>query len=512
MTEIKKTVTTMDDVQNYIKDNQKKFLGQLFELIKIKSITSGNDHSINVMRKCAEKLKTTLTEAGANKAELIEIDEKTPPLVYAERIINEKYPTVLVYGHYDVMPVAPLDEWHTPKNPETGEIDPFYPVIMENLSSEVVDISDLSDEVIEKCRIWARGADDDKGQSFMQIAAFEAMCKQGYLDAIGCNVKFILEGQEEIGSAGLTHWCNLERERMEQEKISSKIKSDVIIVSDTSLLGMNTPSLTCGLRGLAYVQVKVTGPNRDLHSGLFGGAVANPINVLCKMIGSLIDENGRITIPGFYDWVFEHSFEDRDKINSAPFDERKFAEGIGCNSLTGEVGYTTLERKGIRPTLDVCGIWGGYIEEGTKTVLPSTAQAKISMRLVEGQDYKDISEKIKRHLIAIAPPTVKVEVDIAHGGHHYCANTSSVAYKAAEKALEENFNSDRTIPYYSGGSIPIISALEKVAEAPAILMGFGLDSDAIHSPNENYPLKNFFLGIQTIPCFYRNFINDYIAD
>ena len=530
----------MKNVQNFLKDkeNQKKFLQDLFELIKIPSITTSakNDYESENMTRCAEKLKTYLESAGASASLIFYKD--FPPFVYAEKIFSDKLPTVLVYGHYDVMPVSEQlekKEWKTPPNPD-GQIDPFYPVIMETLDSEVIDISELSDEVIEKCKIWARSADDDKGQSFMHIAALKAMSETNFLHD-KCNIKFLLEGQEESGSEGLTEWC-------ETSEAKDKLKADVILVSDTSLLGMDSPSLTCGLRGVLSTFVTVSGPKSDLHSGLFGGVVANPINTLCKIIGSLVDEYGRITIPGFYNGIIDHTFTARDQINSAPFSEYEFRMSVYCDKyknvaencvyadtnihdkkencqkckhfnskinkiLTGEVGYSVLERKGTRPTLDVCYINGG----ANSNIIPKEAKAKISMRLVNGQSYQEIAELFKKHIESIAPPTVNVEVEIQNGGLNYSAQRESKAYKAAEKALKTTFNKPEDsliIPYYSGGSIPIIAILEKTCgtNTPAVLMGFGLDSDTIHGPNENYPLKNFFLGMQTIPYFYEYFCSE----
>lgn len=451
----------MNKVTQYIESNQQRFLDKLFELLRIPSISADSTHKPDMVR-CAELLKKTLLEAGADKAEIY--PTAGPSIVYAEKIVDPAAPTVLVYGHYDVMPVDPIELWNT---------DPFEPVIKDG-------------------RIWGRGADDDKGQLYMHVAAFEAMVKT---DSLKCNVKFMLEGEEEIGSKQLTTWCAAHKELL---------KADIILVSDTSLLGADTPSITCGLRGLAYVEVEVTGPNRDLHSGLYGGAVPNPINVLSKMIGSLVDDNGRITIPGFYDGVYEHSFAARDEINSAPFCDKKYAESIGCSALTGEVGYSTMERKGIRPTMDVCGIWGGYTGEGSKTVIPSVATAKISMRLVAGQDFNDITEKFTKHFLAIAPVSVKVKITPSHGGYPYIAPINTPAYAAASAAMEQSFGK-KPLPFYSGGSIPIISTFERELGTKSILMGFGLDTDAIHSPNENYRLENFYKGINTIPLFYDNF-------
>lgn len=451
----------MNPVNQYIEANRERFLEELFEVLRIPSISADSAYKPQ-MAICADWLKEALLKAGVDRAEIY--PTAGPSIVYAEKFVSADAPTVLVYGHYDVMPVDPIELWNT---------DPFEPVIKDG-------------------KIWGRGADDDKGQAFMHVKAFEAMVKTGTLK---CNVKFMIEGEEEIGSKQLTTWIADHKELL---------KADVILVSDTSLLGIDTPSITCGLRGLAFVEAEITGPCRDLHSGLYGGAVPNPINVLSKMIGSLVDDSGRITIPGFYDGVVDHSFAARDKINSAPFCDKRFADSIGCKALTGEIGYSTMERKGTRPTMDVCGIWGGYIGEGAKTVIPSKATAKISMRLVAGQDFNDITEKFTRHFTAIAPPSVQVKITPSHGGYPYIASIDSPAYRAAEEAMAESFGKE-PLPFFSGGSIPIISAFERVLGIKSILMGFGLDTDAIHSPNENFPLENFYKGITTIPMFYEKF-------
>lgn len=451
----------MNKVNQYIEQNRDKFLEKLFEIIRIPSISSISSHRAD-MDRCAEELKKALLEAGVDVAEIYPTEGSS--IVFAQKIVDPAAPTILVYGHYDVMPVDPIELWHT---------DPFEPVIKDG-------------------KIWARGADDNKGQAFIHLAAFEAMHKTGKLK---CNMKFMLEGEEEIGSKHLTTWCAEHKELLQ---------ADIILVSDTSLIGMETPSITCGLRGLSYVEVEVTGPNRDLHSGLYGGAVPNPINILSKMIGSLVDDNGRITIEGFYDGVYEHSEQARREINSAPFSDQRFADSIGCSALTGEAGYSTMERKGTRPTMDVCGIWGGYTGEGAKTVIPSTATAKISMRLVAGQDFNDITEKFTKHFKAIAPESVSIKITPSHGGYPYIAPTDTPTYEAAAAAMEQTFGK-RPIPFYSGGSIPIISTFERVLGIKSLLMGFGLDTDAIHSPNENFPLENLFRGIHTATIFYDKF-------
>lgn len=451
----------MEHIKNYVEANKQRFLDELFGLIRIPSISSISDHKPD-MEKAAQYWRASILAAGADKAEVMPSDGN--PVVYGEKIIDPKLPTVLVYGHYDVMPVDPIEKWNT---------QPFEPVVKDG-------------------KIWARGADDDKGQAFMHAKAFELMVKTNTLP---CNVKFMIEGEEEIGSPSLGKWCETHKEML---------KADIILVSDTGMLSLDMPSITTGLRGLAYWQVEVTGPNRDLHSGIFGGAVANPINVLAKMIASMTDENGRVTMPGFYDDVVEVSKEERAMLAKAPFDENRYKESLNVVELFGEKGYTTTERTGIRPSFDVCGIWGGYTGEGAKTVLPSKAFAKISSRLVPNQDHEKIAEMFKNYFESIAPATVKVEVTSLHGGQGYGCPIDFPAYQAAEKAYIESFGI-RPVPVRSGGSIPIISTFEHVLGIKSILMGFGLESDAIHSPNENFPLVNFYKGIETIPLFYKHF-------
>ncbi len=451
----------MEIIHNYIESNKDRFLEELFELIRIPSISSVKSHKPD-MYKAAEFWKKLLLEAGADKAEVFETEGN--PVTYAEKIIDASLPTVLVYGHMDVMPVDPIEKWISP---------PFEPEVRDG-------------------KIWGRGADDDKGQGMMHAKAFELMVKTKTLP---CNVKFMIEGEEEIGSPNLGKWC---------EKNKEMLKSDVILVSDTSMIAADIPSITTGLRGLAYWQVEVTGPNRDLHSGLFGGAVANPINVLCSMIDQMVDENGKVTIPGFYDDVQEVSREERDLLAKAPFNENEYKKAIDVEELAGEKGYSPTERTGIRPSFDVCGIWGGYTGEGAKTVLPSKAYAKISSRLVPDQDHNKISGLFKEHFESIAPKSVKVEVTSLHGGQGYVCPIDITAYKAAEKAYTDVYGK-RPVPVRSGGSIPIISTFEEVLGVKSVLMGFGLESDAIHSPNENYPLEQFFNGIETIPLFYKYF-------
>ncbi len=451
----------MGYIDSYINQNKDRFLEELFNLIRIPSISSIQAHKPDMYR-AAEYWKKILLDSGAEKAGIHETEGN--PVVYAERIIDPKLPSILVYAHMDVMPVDPIEKWTS---------DPFEPEIREG-------------------KIWARGADDDKGQSMMHAKAFELMVKTGTLP---CNVKFMIEGEEEIGSPNLGKWCKENKEML---------KADVILVSDTSMISPGIPSITTGLRGLSYWQVEVTGPSRDLHSGLFGGAVANPVNVLCSMIDKMVDGKGRITIPGFYDDVIEVSAEERELLGRAPFDEINYMKALNLQELAGEEGYTTTERTGIRPSFDVCGIWGGYTGEGAKTVLPSKAFAKISSRLVPNQDHHKIAALFKNHFESIAPNTVKVEVTSLHGGQGYVCPIDFPAYKAAEKAYTEVYGK-RPVPVRSGGSIPIISTFEEVLGIKSVLMGFGLESDAIHSPNENFPLEQFFNGIRTIPLFYRYF-------
>lgn len=451
----------MEQIKKYVADNQARFLEELFGLLRIPSISSESAHKPDMIR-AAEYWRDAVLKAGADRAEIMPTDGN--PVMYAEKIIDPKLPTILVYGHYDVMPVDPIEEWRT---------KPFEPVIKDG-------------------KIWARGADDDKGQAFMHAKAFELMVKTGTLP---CNVKFMIEGEEEIGSGSLTKWLDTHKEL---------VKADVILVSDTGMLAEDVPSVTIGLRGLCYVEVEVTGPNRDLHSGLYGGAVANPINVLAKMIGQLIDEQGHITIPGFYDDVQEVSKADRDAMARAPFNLDEYKKALDIAEVQGEAGYTTMERTGIRPTCDVNGIWGGYTGEGAKTVIPSKATAKISMRLVPNQDYHKIGQLFEKYFKSLAPKGVKVKVTMHHGGTGYVAPTDTVAYKAAHRAVAEMLGKE-PVPFRSGGSIPIISTFEEKLGIKSILLGFGLESDAIHSPNENYPVEQYLRGIRTIPLFYRYF-------
>lgn len=451
----------MSKVKSYINENKDRFLEELFELIRIPSISSQSKHKDDMVR-VAEKWKDILLNAGVDKAEIMPTEGH--PVVYAEKIVSKEADTVLVYGHADVMPPDPVNEWKS---------DPFEPVVRDG-------------------KIYARGADDNKGQSFIHVKAFEYLVKN---DLLKVNVKFLIEGEEEIGSPSLGAFCENNKELL---------KADIILVSDTSMIDEDTPSITTGLRGIAYWEVEVTGPNVDLHSGLFGGAVANPIEELSKMIAGLIDENGKVTVPGFYDDVEEVSREERDKLGAAPFDEEKYKKSIGVKALKGEKGYSTIERTGIRPAMDLCGIWGGYIDEGAKTVLPSKAYAKVSARLVPNQDNKKITKQFKEYFENIAPKSITVKVTPMHGGQAYVCPMDIHAYKAAEKAYEKVYGK-MPIPFRSGGSIPIISDFERILGIKSILMGFGLESDAIHSPNENFPLKQLFNGIETVIEFYKNY-------
>jgi len=451
----------MEYVKKYIEENKDRFLDELFGLIRIPSISSESDHKDDML-KAAEYWKSSILEAGADKAEIYPTDGN--PVVYGEKIIDPSVPTVLVYGHYDVMPVDPIDLWKSP---------PFEPEIRDG-------------------KIFARGADDDKGQAFMHAKAFELMVKTNTLP---CNVKFMIEGEEEVGSPNLGAFCEQNKELL---------KADVILVSDTGMIAPDIPSITTGLRGLSYMEVEVTGPNKDLHSGLFGGAVANPINILTKMITSLMDDDNKITIPGFYDDVEVISHEERTEMAKAPFDLDEYKKALDIDEVCGEKGYSSNERTGIRPSLDVNGIWGGYTGEGAKTVIASKAYAKISMRLVPNQDNIKISKLFEDHFKAIAPPYVKVKVSALHGGQGYVSPTDMVAYKAAEIAYTDVY-SRKPVPVRSGGSIPIIATFEEKLGLKSILMGFGLESDAIHSPNENYPLEQFYNGIETITHFYKNY-------
>lgn len=450
-----------DQILEYIESNKDRFLEELFELLRIPSVSADPAFKDDVQR-CAEAVKESLINAGADTAEV----HRTAghPIVYGEKIIDPSKPTVLVYGHYDVQPADPVDLWDSP---------PFEPVVKDG-------------------KIYARGACDDKGQMYMHVKAFEIMEQQGTLP---CNVKFMIEGEEEVGSSNLGIWVKENKE---------KLAADVILISDTSIIANDTPSITVGLRGLSYVEVELTGPNKDLHSGVYGGGVANPVNVLCEMIASLQDENHHITIEGFYDDVADVSDAERAEMAKAPFDIEEYKRGLGVDATRSENGYSPMEGTSIRPSLDVNGIWGGYIGEGAKTVLPSKAYAKISMRLVPYQDPNDITKKFEDHCKKIAPPSVKVKVTPHHGGEPVVIPTDFPGYQAASKAMEETFGK-KPIPERGGGSIPIVALFEKELGLKSILMGFGLNSDDIHSPNEHYGVFNYLKGIETIPLFYKHY-------
>lgn len=457
----------MDKTQKYILDNKQKFLDELFELLKIPSISADPAHTADVAS-AAKNVASHLKNAGADKVEICVTAGH--PIVYGEKIIDENLPTVLVYGHYDVQPADPLELWDSPA---------FEPVIKKT-------------DIHPDGAIFARGACDDKGQMFMHIKAFESMMRTNELP---CNAKFMIEGEEEVGSENLGIFIKENKE---------KLAADIILVSDTGIVSNETPSITTGLRGLSYVEVEVVGPNRDLHSGLYGGCVANPINILSNMIAQLQDEKNRITIPGFYDKVQEISKEERQEMARAPYSEENYKNALNIDAVSGEEGFTTRERGSVRPTLDVNGIWGGYIGEGAKTVIPSKAFAKISMRLVPDQNPEEITQLFTTYFESIAPEGVRVIVKPHHGGEPAVTPITSKGYEAASKAMETTFGI-RPIPLRSGGSIPIVSLFEKELGLKTILMGFGLDSDAIHSPNEHYGLFNFYRGIETIPYFYKYF-------
>ena len=443
----------------YIDAHKERFFEELFSLLRIPSISAKEAHKPDMMR-CALRLKELLTEAGADSSEVCPTAGN--PVVYGEKILDPSFKTVLVYGHYDVQPVEPLKKWLT---------DPFSPVIRDGA-------------------IYARGANDDKGQLFMHIKAFEYLLSNGLLRH---NVKFMFEGEEETGSASLPAWISENRERL---------KADICLVSDTTMISDKVPSINCGMRGLAYLEVKLTGPNKDLHSGHYGGAVANPINTLCEMISSLIDEDGRITVPGFYDEVVELSAADRAMLARAPFDMDEYKSFLDIAEVKGEKGYTTMERTGIRPCLDVCGIWGGYTGQGAKTVLPSEAHAKISMRLVPNQRSADITAKFSEYFKSIAPPTVKVEVKASEGGDGFLIPITSAAYQAASRAMAEVYGIE-PVPSRGGGSIPVLAEVQKILGIDPLLMGFGLERDTIHSPNESFLLRQLFAGMESIALFYQ---------
>lgn len=445
-------------IKDYIQTNKERFIEELFSLIRIPSV-SAHSHRKNEIRQCAERWQKLLLEAGVDSSKIMETAGN--PVVFATKHVDVQSPTILVYGHYDVMPAEPLDLWVS---------QPFEPEIRDG-------------------KIFARGADDDKGQSFMHAKAFEFLMKN---DLLNCNVKFLLEGEEEISSPSLEEFC---------QKNKDLLACDVVLVSDTSMLSADLPSITTGLRGLAYWQIEVTSASRDLHSGIFGGAVANPINELAKIIAQLIDSDGKITIPGFYDDVETVSDYERSLISKIPFDEDEYKRNLNIKDVFGEIGYTTLERTGIRPTLDVCGIWGGYTGEGAKTVLPSKVFAKLSTRLVPHQQYEKVSKLVEDYIESIAPAYIDVKITPLHGAQSYVCPIDSAEYKAAESAYEKVFGK-KPLPVRRGGSIGVVPIFEQVLNVKPILMGFGLESDAIHSPNENFPLDLFYKGIETIANFY----------
>lgn len=446
-------------MKQYIEQNKDRFFEELFSLLRIPSISAKKDHKGDMVR-CAERLVELLLEAGADMAEVS--PSAGNPVVFGQKIVDPDFKTVLIYGHYDVQPAEPLDKWKS---------DPFEPEIHDGA-------------------IWGRGANDDKGQLFMHIKAFEYLVRTGQLRH---NVKFMFEGEEETGSPSLPAWIRENKDRL---------AADVCLVSDTTMISEKVPSINCGMRGLAYLEVKVTGPNKDLHSGHYGGAVANPINVLCDMISSLIDADGRITVPGFYDDVAELSDADRAQLSRAPFDLDEYKSFLDIAEVKGEKGYTTMERTGIRPCLDCCGIWGGYTGEGAKTVLPSEAYAKVSMRLVPNQKSEKITELFKKHIISIAPPYVKVEVTPCEGGDGFLIPITSDAYQAASRAISEVYGIE-PVPSRGGGSIAVLAEVQKILGIDPLLMGFGLERDTIHSPNESYLLKQLFSGMESIALFYR---------
>ena len=461
----------MEYINNYIKKHKDRFINELIEILKIPSISADPQYKLDVLN-CADAVATSIKEAGAENVEICETNGY--PIVYGEKIIDLNLPTVLVYGHYDVQPPDPIELW------DSG---PFEPIIKKT-------------DIHPDGAIFARGACDDKGQFFMHIKAFELMIKNNKLP---CNIKFMIEGEEEVGSENLSEFV---------KKNKDKLCCDTILISDTGIINNHTPSITTGLRGLSYLEIEVTGPNRDLHSGLYGGAVANPINILCEMIAKMKDSNNHITIPGFYDNVLELSDEEKKDIARAPFSLSEYKSALDLSDVHGEEGFSTMERSGIRPTLDVNGIWGGYTGEGAKTVIPSKAYAKLSMRLVPNQSDEEITQKFTNFFKSIAPKSVKVKVTPHHGGEPYVSPTNIPAYQAASEAMENTFGK-KPVPVRGGGSIPIVSLFEKELEVKSILMGFGLDSDAIHSPNEHYGIFNYLKGIETIPYFFENYSKNY---
>lgn len=460
----------MDDTQRYITENKQRFLDELIELLKIPSVSADPAYNQDVLN-TADKVAEYLKAAGADNVEVCETSGY--PVVYGEKIIDESLPTVLVYGHYDVQPADPIELW------ESG---PFEPVIKKT-------------EIHPEGAIFARGSADDKGQFFMHVKAFEAMNKTGQLP---CNIKFMIEGEEEVGSASLGEFVKNNKE---------KLKNDIILISDTEIISKDQPSISVGLRGLSYVEVEVKGADLDMHSGVYGGAVPNPLNVLSRMIAKLHDEDGRVTIPGFYDDVKELSPEDKADLDKIPFDLEAYKKSIGIADIQGEKGYTTIERASIRPTLDVNGMWGGYIGQGAKTVIPSHAYAKISMRLVPNQDPEKITQLFVDYFPTLAPSSVEVIVKPHHGGHGYVLPTSDKGFIAAKKAMTHTFGKE-ALASRGGGSIPIVALFEKELGSKSVLMGFGLNSDVIHSPNEHFGLFNFYKGIETIPYFFKYYVED----
>ena len=458
---VRRFILPMDDINEYVETHKVRFLDELLDLLRFPSVSADPKYKKDVLR-TAEYVAAQLKGAGAEKIEICQTAGY--PIVYAEKITDPRKPTVLVYGHYDVQPADPLELWETP---------PFEPTVRDG-------------------KVFARGACDDKGQFYMHVKALELMLKTGKMP---CNIKFMIEGEEEVGSNNLGAFVQENKERLD---------ADVVLISDTAMISLDTPSLETGLRGLSYVEVEVTGPNRDLHSGVYGGAVANPITILSKMIASLHDENNHITIPGFYDDVEELTKDERMALNKAPYVEEEYKQDLEVEELWGERGYSTVERTGIRPTLEVNGIWGGYIGEGAKTVLPSKANAKISMRLVPNQQSDKITRLFTEHFEKIAPKNVKVKVTPHHGGEPVVTPTDSIAYQAAYQAITESFGKE-PIPTRGGGSIPIVALFEKELGIKTVLMGFGLDSDNLHSPNEKFDIANFYKGIETIPLFHRYF-------
>lgn len=451
--------------QDYQAKNKEKFLKELFELLRIPSVSAKTEHKSDI-KSCAEKVAYFLKQAQLDHVKVYSTNGH--PVVFGEKIIDKKLPTVLVYGHYDVQPVEPIELWKT---------NPFEPTIIDG-------------------KIFARGSADDKGQFFMHIKALETLLNT---QSLPCNVKIIIEGEEEVGSP------NLEKFVKENKDL---LACDVILISDSAMISMKAPSIDVGVRGLSYIEVEVTGPNRDLHSGTYGGAVANPITILCQMIASLHDKNNHITIPHFYDDVATISKKERAEMAKAPYNETAYKKELGIKEVWGEKGFTTNERTGIRPTLELNGIWGGYMGEGSKTVLPSKAYAKISCRLVPNQNNDKISKLLINHLTKIAPPQVKVKCSVHHGGNPYVTPIESIAYKAAEKAIQTTFGK-KPVPVRGGGSIPISALFENVLKAKIVFMGFGLNNDNLHSPNEKYDLENFYKGIETIPYFYTHFVELY---